>query len=337
MKKTLSTLAGAAFLLTVTSCSLSDLLGLDFGAYNMADPWSSWENVTPGIYLGTDDDFNPGDLIAKGTDGSIIVCDVKSSSAKVPGDFKGYDADHTTYTFSYGTYKGTDYLKYTKQVLCDKQGSSLLSIANNVTAAKKLWGAECVNLVTFPKKYKKIANGGTFMENYKTICQKYQKLPFQDIKDQLLAEQVYYDVKWIDGLYPAEMNAKGWVIPYTGQMESMTVNRQYDWDRVGERKIFYGGCTWEKVDYVKATVTDATYEEVAAYIAKVKASGKYNVVYEDTADGKSVISFKAGSNDEAENTDGYSGYIAPGYKITYTSALYNTLSIEFSVVYTTFV
>lgn len=34
---------------------------------------------------------------------------------------------------------------------------------------------------------------------------------------------------------------------------------------------------------------------------------------------------------------GYSGYIYPGYKITYTGALYNTLSIEFSVCYVTYV
>lgn len=35
--------------------------------------------------------------------------------------------------------------------------------------------------------------------------------------------------------------------------------------------------------------------------------------------------------------EGYSGYIYPGYKITYTGALYNTLSIEFSVCYVTYV
>lgn len=338
MKKIVNALLCTSLLFAAASCSLGELLDTDFGSYDMSNPWGSWENVKPGIYLGTDDDFNPGDLIAKGTDGSIIVCDINKGSDKMPGDFKGYDADHTTYTFSYGSSKEGDYLMYTKSVLSDKAGgNSLLSVANNVTAAKKIWGALCVNLVTFPKKYKKIADGGTFWQNYKTICQKYQSIPYKDVKDQLLSEEIYYDTKWKSGVYPSDMDAKSWVIPFSGDLESMTVDRQYGWDQVGKRKVFYGGCTWGLVTYVKATVTSANYEEVAAYVAKVKSQGKYNKVYEDVADGKSTISFNAYSDEDAESTEGYSGYIYPGYKITYSSALFNTLTIEFSVCYVTFV
>lgn len=336
MKKIANALLCASLMLAATSCSLKELFDVDWGGYNQSDPWSSWTSVKPGIYLGTDDDFNPGDLIAKGTDGSIIVCEV-DDDADVPREFKGYDGDHRTYTFSYDTYKGTKFLKYTMAVLCDKPGTSLLAIVNNVEAARKLWGAECVNLVTFPKKYKKIADGGDFAQNYKTICQKYQKLPYQDLKDQLLAEEVHYDVKWLNGLYPSDMDAKGWVIPYGGQLESMTVCRQYDWDQIGNRKIFYGGCNWGKVFSVKATITEADYAKAAAYVAEIKSKGHYNKVSEDSSDGKTFVSFKSYSDDEAESTEGYKGYISPTYEVSYSTALFNTLSVDFEVVYTTFV
>ena len=82
----------------------------------------------------------------------------------------------------------------------------------------------------------------------------------------------------------------------------------------------------------------ATYEEALQYVNSVKASGHYNVVFEDAAiDGK-TISFKADSDDKAESTEGYSGYICPSYAISFTDLLgTTTLTIKFGVGYTTYV
>ena len=335
MKRVFNAIAVAALLLA-SSCTLSDIIGIDLAGYDMNDPWGSWEKVKPGVYVGTDKSYNEGDLIAKGTDGSILCGKVKDKT-DMPLEFKGYDGDHTTYTFDYGESKGTKILKCTKAVLSDNQSTYPMAIATNVAAARKLWGAEGIGIMTTPKKYKKVAAGGDFMHNYKAICKKYQSIPYKDPKDQIVSDHTEYDVKWNSSLYPSDMDAKGWVVPYTGKCEVFTVNRQYGWDDIGNRKILWGGCSWGIVTYVKATVTDADYATALQYVNKVKSLGKYNYVYDDVADGGSVISFKATSNDEAENTDGYSGYIHPEYKITYTSALYNTLSIEFGVTFVTFV
>ena len=336
MKRAFIALLGATLLLSATSCTLSDILGIDLAGYDMNDPWGSWEKVKPGVYVGTDKDYNEGDLIAKGTDGSILCGKVKDVK-DMPREFKGYDAKRTTYEFSYGESEGKKYLTCTKHVLSEEQGSSMFTFATNVDAAKKLWPSEGVGIMTTPKKYKKVAAGGDFMHNYKAICQKYQSIPYKSPDEQLVTDHTEYAVKWINSLYPSDMDAKGWVVPYTGKCESFTVNRQHGWDDVGRRKILWGGCSWGNVTYVIATVTEADYASALEYVNKVKSLGKYNYVYEDVADGSSVISFKAWSDDSTENTEGYSGYIYPGYKITYTGALYNTLSIEFSVCYVTYV
>lgn len=336
MKRTFKAIAFSAILLVLASCTLEDIIGIDFAGYDMSDPWGSWEKVKPGIYVGNEKGYNDGDLIAKGTDGSILSAKV-GDEYDVPYKFKGYDADHTTYEFSYGESKGKKYLTCVINVLSDNQSSHPFYITTNVKAYKSIIASEGVSLMTTPKKYSKVASGGDILQNYKTICQKYQKLPYQAPKDQLIIDHTEYDVKWINSLYPSDMNSRGWVVPYSGKCESFTVNRQYGWESVGNRKILWGGCKWENVTWVIATVTDVDYAKALEYVNKVKATGKYDDVYEDMADGSGIVSFKATSKDPEANKEGYDGYIHPTYEITYTSALYNTMTIKFGVAYVTYV
>ena len=337
MRKLFPALLIAALTLAAVSCKLSDITGIGLD-YNVSDPWSSWEKVEPGIYVCIDDDFGKGDLIAKGKDNSMVVCNT-DTSGPVPRDFKAFDGDKTAYTFSYGTFKGSDYLKCTISLASEERGATLMTTMTDIKSTKALWGANCSSLLTFPKKYKKVHAGGNLLDNYKWICQKYQSLPYAAPEDQLVESYMEYGTKWSSARYPSEMDSKGWVIPYTGpgKFEYQEICQQIDWDGVGNRKILWGGCHWGKVDYVRACVSGLTYEEAASYVAKVKSLAKYNVTYEDVADGSSTISFNVWSDDRSESTEGFSGYIYPSYKIVYTTALTPTLTIEFAVCYITYV
>lgn len=341
MKRLLITLAGAAALLCLASCSISDVIGINFD-YDIMNPWNSWEKLEPGIYLGTEDGYNKGDIIAKGTDLSMITCNVDGNYEVTPPDFKAYDGQNTLYTFGYDERKGNKYLHKTLTVVSDQASTSSIStLSSNVDAVRKLWGANCSALVMSPKKYKKIANGGDFLANYEKICQEYQNgLPYQAPDQQLTIEYTKFDTEWLYNLYPQDMNARGWVVPYTGKgkIEWCTVDRQRGWEEKGTRKVLWGGCSWENVTWVKAEISGLEFGDALEYVNKVKASGKFNQVIEDTASEElGVISFNATSDDSSESTEGFGGYIHPSYEISYSSLLYKTLTITFGVVYVTYV
>ena len=338
MRKAFIAAVFAAMSLASVSCTLTDILKFD---YDINDPWSSWEKVEPGVYLGTDDSFNKGEIIAKGTDNSMICGNVDGNYVIVPTKFVAFDGVNTTYEFGYSSYRDKKVLSCIIDVMSDNPSKDMMAFSANVEATKKLWGARCSGLCSFPSKYKKIAKGGDMLANYKTICDKYQKeLPYTEPSKQLITSYTDFRGNWLTGKYPTDMDAKSWVIPYKGpgRLESCTVCRQLGWDDRGNRKVFYGGCQFENVTWVEARVSGVTYGEALDYVSTVKASGHYNVVIEDSAiDGK-AISFKADSNDKAENTEGYSGYICPCYEISFTDLLgTSTLTIKFGVGYTTFV
>ena len=320
------------------SCSLSDIIGVNLD-YNQDNPWESWEKTKAGVYLGIADGWNKDEVIAKGTDGSIIVCKV-DGSGDLPREFSGFDGKNTIYTFGQSQYKGTKIFTHTVSIVSETQSTAMDAITANVTATKKLWGAKGIGLITTPKKYKKIAAGSDFWGNYKSICQKYQAGGYVAPENQLVTEYTEFDTKWFTDKYPKDMDARGWVVPYTGKgkIEWMTVSHQQGWDDHGNRKVFYGGCDFADVTYVKAEITGITYDEAAEYLNKVKSSGKYNVQSPDNyADGSTSFAFKAWSDDNAESTEGYKGYICPNYDIKFTSLLGPTLTIEFAVSYTTYV
>lgn len=329
-------LSCAGLLLAASSCTLTDILNFD---YDINDPWGSWEKIDPGIYECIDDSFGKGAVIAKGTDNSLIECNT-DTSAPVPAKFAAFDGTDTVYDFSYGEYDGNKYLKCTISKMSKERGGTIATAMTDIESTKKLWGARCSGIASFPSKYRKVHKGGKFIDNYKWMCQKYQSLPYKAPEDQLVSSYTEYGTKWSNARYPAAMDAQGWVIPYTGngKFEWQEVCNQVGWNGVGKRKVFYAGsCIWGLTTYVKACVSGLTYEDAAEYVAKVKSQGHYNDIKEDTADGSKLISFEAYSNDDAENTEGYSGYICPGYKILYSDLLTPTLTIEFSVCYTTFV
>ena len=338
MKKALFALIGAGLLFS--SCTLSDILGIDF-SYNVSDPWSSWEKVEPGIYVCTDKELGEGELIAKGTDNSMIVCETASKSL-VPTDFKAFDGTNTVYEFGYGSHKGKDFLKCSIHVASEEKGSTLVTVLTDVKSVKATWGAECSSLVTFPKKFKKVHKGGKFLENYKWICQKYQSLPYQAPEDQLVYSYMEYGTKWFSNKYPSDMEARHWVIPYSGpgKFEYEEVCKQIDWDEVGNRKILWGGCQWGKVFMVQACVSGLTYDEAMSFVDKVRSQAKYNKTLEDYADGKNIELYVT-SDDSTESCEGFSGYVHPSYKIKFidalTSALSSTLTIEYNVEYITYV
>lgn len=339
MKKAFSLSVLLAAAICLSSCTLSDLLGINLD-YDISNPWSSWDKVSPGVYLGTEDGYNKDEVIAKGTDGSIITCDVDKGSSITPREFGGFDGTDTVYGFGGDKYKGSDYLWKTIDVMSkEPSNQSILTVSTNIDATKKLWGAKGVGLITSPKKYKKLDKGGTFWDNYKFICSKYQDGGYVDPAQQLTTSYTVYDTKWLYDKYPSDMNARGWVVPYTGsgKIEWMTVCRQKGWDDRGKRKTLWGGCSFENITYVKAEISGISYDDAAAYVAKVKAEGKYNKLLHDSADGSSMISFETCSDDSTESTEGFSGYITPQYKISYTTTLFTTLTVEFSVEYVTYV
>ena len=333
MRKAVLALLGAGLLMS--ACTLTDLVKFD---YDINDPWSSWLKMEPGIYVCIDDSFGKGDLIAKGTDNSIIECNT-DTSMPIPDKFGAFDGNKTVYSFGYTTYDKKDYLICDISVMSEEKGSTIATTTTDIQSTKALWGAKCVNLATFPSKYKKVQKGGSFQENYKWICQNYQTLAYVAPESQFITSYKEYGTKWSNDRYPNELNSKGWVVPYTagGKFEFQEICQQKGWNDIGRRKILWGGCSWGEVDYVRAGVSGITYEEAAAYVEKVKSLGKYNKVHEDFADGSKSISFVAYSDDSTENTEGFSGYIYPGYSIKYTNYLTPTLSIEFSVCYMTYV
>ena len=317
------------------SCTISDIIGINLD-YNINDPWSSWEKVSPGVYVGTDKSYNEGDIIAKGTDGSMITGKVPGKGQKLPGEFSAYDGKNTVYSFGIGESKDGDYPYKTVTIVSDEQSTgTIVSAMSNVAATRKLWGAKAVGIVTTPKKYKKIAAGGDMLANYKTICKKYQEGGYVSLDQQLTIEYTKYLTEWLYDQYPADMNARGWVVPYTGKgtIEYVTVCREKGWENTKDLLVLWGGCQFSNVTWVRAQISGLSYEDAKAYIDNVKASGKYNVVTEDEADGSQLISFIAYSNDELERPDkaGYKGYIHPAYKITFSTLLAPTLTIEFGV------
>ena len=338
MRRFIIAAAFAALSLASVSCTLTDLLKFD---YDINDPWSSWEKVEPGVYLGTDDSFNKGEIIAKGTDNSMICGNVNGNYVVVPTKFTAFDGVNTTYEFGYSEYKGTKFLTCSMAIMAKEQSKDMMAFSANEEATKKLWGAKCSGICSFPSKYKKIAKGGDMLANYKTICEKYQKeLPYTEPSKQLISCYSDFRGNWLTGKYPTDMDAKGWVVPYKGpgRLELCSIYRQGGWDDRGNRKVFYGGCQFENVTWVEARVSGATYEEALQYVNSVKSTGHYNVVIEDSAIEGKVISFKADSDDKAENTEGYSGYICPCYEVSFTDLLgTTTLTIKFGVGYTTFV
>ncbi|MBO4566223.1 MAG: hypothetical protein J5695_03250 [Bacteroidales bacterium] len=339
MKRLLFALCCATLLLSATSCTLSDILGIDF-SYDISDPWSSWEKVEPGIYVCTDKELGEGELIAKGTDNSMIVCETGSNSV-VPTDFKAFDGNKTVYQFGYGTHKGKDYLSCSISVASEEKGSTLVTALTDIKSVKATWGAECSSLVTFPKKFKKVHKGGKFLDNYKWICQKYQTLPYLAPEDQLVSSYREYGTKWFSDKYPSDMEAKGWVIPYSGpgKFEYEEVCKQIDWDEQGNRKVLWGGCQWGKVFKVEACISGLTYEQASDFVNKVQGKAKYNKTVENYFDGK-TFEWYVTSDDSTESTEGYGGYIHPTYIIKFVDAFASfasTLTIEYDVVYVTFV
>lgn len=336
MKRLFVALSCAGLLAVASSCNLTDLLNFD---YDINDPWGSWERMEPGIYECIDDSFGKGDVIAKGTDNSLIECNT-DTSAPIPADFAAFDGTDKVYEFGYGEYDGNKYLHCTISKMSKERGATVVTAMTDIESTKKLWGARCSSIASFPSKYKKVHKGGSFMENYKWMCQQYQSLPFKAPEDQLVISYKEYGTKWSSERYPSAMDSEAWVIPYTGggKFEYQEICRQMGWDGVGRRKVFYSGkCIWGQVDYVKACVSGLTYEEAAEYVAKVRTMAHYNKIIEDAADGSRMISFEVISDDEGMNMEGFAGYVYPGYKIVYNNLLTPTLTIEFSVCYMTYV
>lgn len=340
MRKLFISAAFAALALASVSCKLTDIFSdLSKFDYDINDPWGSWERVEPGVYLGTEKNYNEGEIIAKGTDNSMICCKVNGNYDVTPPDFVAFDAKNTTYTFGHSEYKQSKVLTCAMTIVSKEQSKDMFSVTANEEATKKTWAARAVGICSTPSKYKKLTKGGDFLANYKYICEKYQnELPYTEPAKQLIVSYMDYRGNWLTGKYPADMDSRGWVVPYSGpgRIESCTVTRQQGWDDIGKRKVLWGGCKFENVCWVEARVSGITYDDALTYVNSVKAAAKYNNVIEDDAL-NGVISFKADSNDKGESTEGYSGYICPSYEITFIDLMGGTLTIKFGVTYVTYV
>ena len=294
--------------------------------------WNAhYDKAEPGIYM------NGNELLAKGTDGSIFhIDDVTSLQMPgaaggkecIPNNWDAYDGKMSTYFFwmdyyndidnNWQTYTYQDTVFYKNQVEWSSKDDALLQGG--------------VTYFMFFKDYKKVAEAGDFEQTYIEIAKRVQVRGPIVSPSKMVLQYKKMNCRWLSDLYPADMEAKGYVFKYTGSgnITSMEVNRVFEWGKsVNNPKVAWlPQCNIDDVAYVIVDIQGATAEDVKAYIAKVKAEGHYTrVLYDGNGEEEGLIGFSADSWDY-EPGEGIDGYVYPTYEVSLFGDL---LHIEFTV------
>ena len=297
-----------------------------------------YEETAPGIYMKGDS------LLAKGTDGSIFVIpDVTDLGSPMgekfyPNGFVGYDGKSTTYEFR------MDYAN-------DIDDNWLTQTFKDTVfyAAKSEWAANsadvvytldnALNVLVYSyfyniSRYEKIADAGDFDNTYVAIAKMVQKGgPIVKPSEMISKHTKYSPDHWLSELYPADMEAKKYVVPYTGKgsITYMSVDHLFE---NGKKE----GTFWileyvqtDDVSSITVMMSDVPVDDVRAYIQKITDEVPHSEVSNDLDTGE-IISFQI----DSENYDEMGVVVYPQYEIAYVAST-KTLSITITVRRTTLI
>ena len=284
-----------------------------------------YEETAPGIYMKGDS------LLAKGTDGSIFVIpDVNDLGSPMgekfyPNHFAGYDGKATTYEFS---------MEYAN----DNDGNWLTQTFEDTVfyAQKSEWAANAteqvysldhaLNVLVYSyfyniSRFEKIADASDFDNTYLAIAKMVQKGgPIVKPSEMISKYTKYSPDHWLSELYPADMEAKKYVVPYTGKgsITYMSVDHLFE---NGKKE----GAFWipeyvqtDDVNSITVVMSDVPVDDVRAYIQKITDEVSHSRESKNLDTGE-LISFQI----DSEDYDEMGVVVYPQYEITYVASTKN--------------
>lgn len=339
-----------SYVLDLTRLYNSDAVKIEYVKSDIADEHACYENggvsgnaeegdvegqffiLEEGIYM-NDKDHS---LLAKGTDGSIFeIPDVEKYMEQLgdgtnyilPEQFKAWDGKQSEYSFDSYIYPQPFSAEYDTVSVVAQEKYCLPSEAEEL---KGRWQYKMLRLEE--KGYHKVEEGADFENMYVAIAEWVQK-GGRIVKPSEMVQQYaeHHGDHWLRERYPADMETQKYVFEYTGRgtLSSMGVARAYNWGQGLDdlTVLWLYPCKTDDVNTVGASYEDVPEEDARAFIAKVKAEGKYsesNESEEDTQFGFSASSFGT------ERPAGINTIVYPHYNITYYKD-YRSLYIGFNV------
>ena len=325
------------------------------------DQWQRvLKHIKPGIYRGlSDEELNAG--MSMGYDKCVLaVCgdgtgfyikDIETSNP-IP-EIIAYDNDLTFYTISssepqIGVYNYDKKITVYSREQLEGLSTSMCDIAKQRQFYAINFGfSEYQTGTMIGNCFRKIDDAPDFKTAYEKIFNyvmtKGEYVPFENL---FIYEHTIFGNGWHSELYPSDMDAKSWVIPYRGKgkIERFSVYRQRNWTYDPKWYMFYGPCNYELVTYVEC---DLICEEADAieWFNKVTAEAKYNYVYENQTgivkswnneDEVVSVGYNYSCTDEGMDLEGYNGYVHPFYEMLW-EAYFKQMTIKFGVGWVTFV
>lgn len=292
------------------------------------DKWlkgDKYESAEPGIYVNSE-----GELVAKGTDGSVFMIDDTSQFLSTlamycepfyPAGFQAWDGKSSIYSFSMDYYNDNDGNAFTSHYE-DTIGTVVVA----EYPASGLYSIDAVKLeFTMPfmsfDDYNKIAEAGDFETTYKTIAKMLQKAGPIVVPADMIQKYTKFDCQWLSDRYPAAMEQAKYVIPYTGSgnIKYMRVDREFEGGKTPDGYVWLYPCDVDDVVEIEVVIENVSKEDAAAYIQKVKTEGVYSQFNENND------IFTANSDNYYDEDvhgpapEGTKGFVFPTYSVLYVN------------------
>ena len=328
---------------------------------------SNWEKclkyIQPGIYQGlTDEELQTGGMNMGYNNVILAICEDGTSfyvsnitNGTVIAPFTAFDGKLTFY--NYGATKNDKgeflYNKEIKTYSVDKL-TSIGNATRDINSQLKLWA---VNFgfddyfykgTMIQKYFRRIGEAKDFNSTYEKIFNlaKHQGA-FTAEQDYFVTSHTIYGAGWHNELYPSDLNAKNWVIPYDGEgkIERFAVYRQRNWAYDDRWYLFYGPCNYGLVTWVECDVICDSDEAIRWY-NKVATEAKYNRtnpnktgIYPSYNDPEVISTVGYGYYSTGDDLDlsGYEGYICPTYEMIWLGGYNNFMTMKFGVEWVTYV
>jgi len=292
------------------------------------DKWlkgDKYESAEPGIYVNSE-----GELVAKGTDGSVFMIDDTSQFLSTlamycepfyPAGFQAWDGKSSIYSFSMDYYNDNDGNAFTSHYE-DTIGTVVVA----EYPASGLYSIDAVKLeFTMPfmsfDDYNKIAEAGDFETTYKTIAKMLQKAGPIVVPADMIQKYTKFDCQWLSDRYPAAMEQAKYVIPYTGSgnIKYMRVDREFEGGKTSDGYVWLYPCDVDDVVEIEVVIENVSKEDAAAYIQKVKTEGVYSQFNEnnDIFTANSDNYYDEGVHGPAP--EGTNGFVFPTYSVLYVN------------------
>lgn len=273
-------------------------------------------------------------LYAKGTDGSIFeIPDIEKYMEVgdeiryiLPEQFKAWDGKQSEYSFDSYISPQPFSAEYDTVSVVTQEKYCQPSEAEEL---KGRWQYKMLRLEEYG--YQKVAEGADFENMYVAIAEMVQK-GGRIVKPSEMVQQYYeqHGDHWLRERYPADMETQKYVFEYTGRgtLSSMGVARLFNWGQGLDDPtvLWLYPCKTDDVNTVGALFEDVPEEDAKAFIAKVKAEGKYSNASDVN---NSEFRFSASSYD-TERPYGVNTIVYPHYEIIYFKE-YRQLQIGFIV------